>query len=263
MTKTFSALLAAAQPHDGVWLADVPDDWSQGRSVFGGLQAALLLQAMRAQVPPELPLRTLQVTFMAPVPPGRVSTRARVLRQGKSTVHVLAEIFDGEAVLALATAVFGAARDSVVRLRPEQAPVDDSRALKFPYIPGVTPDFTRHFSVHWLQGKPPYMGNTETLQIVDIDMLDEGPASESQLLAIADFMPPVALSWLRKPAPGSSMTWMIEVLDHGFTSLPLNGWRVDASLTAAGEGYTSQSCMIWGPGGVPVALSRQSMVIFG
>jgi hypothetical protein len=45
--------------------------------------------------------------------------------------------------------------------------------------------------------------------------------------------------------------------------LPLNGWRIDAQLQAAEDGYTSQQVMLWGPGGEPVALSRQSMVVFG
>jgi hypothetical protein len=59
------------------------------------------------------------------------------------------------------------------------------------------------------------------------------------------------------------MTWMLEFITDHFAELPLDGWRVDAELVFAGEGYTSQSAMVWGPGGVPVALSRQSMVVFG
>ena len=41
------------------------------------------------------------------------------------------------------------------------------------------------------------------------------------------------------------------------------GWRVDAQMMAAESGYTNQSLVLWGPGGVPVALGRQSMVVFG
>jgi hypothetical protein len=59
------------------------------------------------------------------------------------------------------------------------------------------------------------------------------------------------------------MTWMLELLTNRFDGLALSGWRVDATLVAAQHGYTSQSCMIWGPRGEPMALSRQSMVVFG
>ena len=37
---TFSALLASAAVVDGATTLDVPPEWMQGRSVFGGLQAA-------------------------------------------------------------------------------------------------------------------------------------------------------------------------------------------------------------------------------
>jgi hypothetical protein len=45
--------------------------------------------------------------------------------------------------------------------------------------------------------------------------------------------------------------------------LALEGWRLDVDLLAADGGYTSQSVMVWGPGGEPVAVSRQCMVVFG
>jgi hypothetical protein len=83
------------------------------------------------------------------------------------------------------------------------------------------------------------------------------------VIAIADLIPPIALSHLRKPSPGSSLTWMLEFIADDFAHLALENWRVDAELVFAGDGYTSQSAMIWGPGGIPVALSRQSMVVFG
>jgi hypothetical protein len=74
---------------------------------------------------------------------------------------------------------------------------------------------------------------------------------------------PVALAHLSVPAPGSSLTWMLELLRDRIDDLPLSGWRVDAELVAAGDGYSSESVMVWGPGGVPVAVSRQSIVVFG
>ena len=55
---------------------------------------------------------------------------------------------------------------------------------------------------------------------------------------------------------------MLELLTHR-RDLPCEGWRVDAQLDAAVDGYTSQGLTLWGPGGVPVALGRQSMVVFG
>jgi len=52
-------------------------------------------------------------------------------------------------------------------------------------------------------------------------------------------------------------------LPESFDSLPLDGWRIDAQMVAAHNGYLSQSLALWGPGGEPVALGRQTMVVFG
>ena len=56
---------------------------------------------------------------------------------------------------------------------------------------------------------------------------------------------------------------MLELLPQDVGAMPLEGWRVDAEMTAAGGGYTHQSLTLWGPGGIAVALGRQTMVVFG
>jgi len=80
---------------------------------------------------------------------------------------------------------------------------------------------------------------------------------------MADFIPPVALSFLTTPVAAASLTWMLELLPETFDALPLDGWRIDAEMVAAHNGYLSQSLTLWGPGGEPVALGRQTMVVFG
>jgi hypothetical protein len=261
-TTPWSDLFARARGQDGTWTLAIPDDWMQGRTIFGGLQAALALRAMRELVP-QVPLRTLQGTFLAPSPAGVLTARARVLRTGKSATHVEARLVDGETTLAVLIGVFGAARPSAVTLLPQQVAVTAAKPIEFPYVPGLIPAFTQHFKVRWLRGMPPYTGDTVTDPVMEIGMLDRGPATEGHVLAIADFPPPVALSHLKAPAPGSTLTWMIELLADSFDALPLAGWRIDAQLAAARAGYTSQSIMVWGPAGEPVAMSRQSMVVFG
>ena len=64
---TLSEILDSMQLGDGSIEVVIGKDWLQGRSVFGGLQAAIALCAMRTVVPASVPLRTLQMTFIAPV----------------------------------------------------------------------------------------------------------------------------------------------------------------------------------------------------
>ena len=246
---------------DGALELDVPPDWMQGRSVFGGLQAAFALRAMRELVP-DVPLRTFQATFIRPVA-GKLRVQAEVLRRGQNATHVEARIIDGNATAAVVLAVFGLARPSAVAVVPTSASATSSPLFELRYVPGVFPAFIQHFAARWLRGQPPFTGASATEQIVDVDLLDPGPATEAHVLAIADFIPPIALSHLRAPASGSTLTWMFELLADRVEHMGLASWRVDAKLIAARDGYTSQSVMISGPDGTPVALSRQCMLVFG
>jgi acyl-coenzyme A thioesterase PaaI-like protein len=258
----WTALFARLRAEPGRASLDVTPDWLQGRTVFGGLQAAVALRAMRTLVP-DVPLRTLQGTFLAPAPQGTLAATARVLRTGKSATHVEARIVDGEATLALLVGVFGAPRASTVSVIPRQPAVESPKPIDFGYIPGVMPAFTQHFEVRFLRGGVPYSGATQTEAVLDVSLRDSGPVTEGHVLAMADFIPPIALSHLKSPAPGSTLTWMIELLATRFDALSLRHWRVDAQMPFARDGYSSQSLMVWGPGGEPIASSHQSMVVFG
>lgn len=257
----YSELLATMQHTENGVALDVPSDWMQGRSVFGGLQVSIAVAAMRTLV--ATPLRTLQVTFIAPVPAGKVPAQATLLRSGKNASHIEARVMVGDQVACLAIGVFGNARETAIKKLPLQPSIQTQQPIVFPYVEGMTPEFLRHFKGSVLQGDLPYAGKPLSDVVVSLEMLDNSNTTEAHLLAIADFMPPVALSWLKTFATGSSLTWMLEFLIDDFTALPLSGWRADATLIAARDGYTSQSVMLWGPGGVPVAISRQSMVVFG
>lgn len=261
----FQELMDGIRPADGGWAAEIPEDWLQGRSVFGGLQAALAVRAMKSLAPQGLPLRTLQVTFLAPVSQGTVQITAQILRQGKNTTHVEARLVEGGQPLCVLIGIFGAARESGVNIVPVQPPVESARPFDFRFIPGLTPNFTRHYTMRWLRGQPPFTGSREADAVIEVGYAapQPGPTTAEHIVALADVIPPAALSMLKKPAPGSSMTWTLEFLRDDLAALPLTGWRFDCSLPAAGGGYTSQSVMIWGPRGEPVALSRQNMVVFG
>jgi acyl-coenzyme A thioesterase PaaI-like protein len=265
VTTTFSELLARASADGAEVALDVPADWMQGRSVFGGLQAAVALVAMRTRVPAQVPLRTLQLTFVAPIA-GHVTARASVVRSGASATHVEARIHTADGALAtIAIGVFGAARSSAVAVAPVQPVVAmPASPIELHYIPGVIPAFIQHFAARWARGTLPFMGSTERSYVVEVGMRDSAQrATEAHVLALADFVPPIALGFLRAPANGSTLSWMVELLADRFDHLALASWRVDADLIAARDGYTNQSVTLWGPDATAIALSRQTMLVFG
>ena len=259
----FSNILGSMRREGDLWAASVSDTWLQGRSVFGGLQGALALRAMRPVVPEGLALRVLQMTFVAPVPAGDVTIASRLLRKGKSTAHAEARILQGSDTAAVALAVFGTSRPSRVQVEPARPGAALATPFDLPFVPRVSPSFIQNFGVRWISGALPFTASKTPDAAMEISMPGEDVATAEHVLAIADVPPPIALSYLDSPAPGSSLTWTLEMLTDSPEALSPHGFRLDMSRVAAGSGYTSQSVMVRGPAGEPVALSRQSMVVFG
>ncbi len=262
LTEIVAALRSEGDRH----VVDAPlQDWTQGRTLFGGLQAALLVRAMRSRVEPDLPLRTLQVTFVGPVFPARLVIRSRVLRTGKSAVHIEAQIVDADQVMCTALAVFGRARHSMLRIAPPRpvVPLDAEHSKQIPRVSGISPTFTNYVEQRWASGAFPFCGGAEPRTQIYVRYIDEPVVDESLVIAIADTIPSPAISVLKSVAPASSLSWTLEFLCDRWLPSGRDWWLMDAEATAAGDGYAFQTATLWSPSGEPVALSRQSAVIFG
>jgi len=258
----FSEIIAAIRPENDRLHLDIPDDWRQGRTVFGAVQAALGLKAMRELLPDSIPLRTLQTTFIAPIIGKTVQAQAITLRTGKFTSHIEARLESAHKLIAVMLGIFGESRSSEISFSPRPFKIKAQKRLTPPFVPGVTPNFYQHFAGTWTNGGLPFSGSPAAQTIIELSMLEPGPATESHILAMADFVPPLALSMLNRPAAGSSISWMLEFLQPQPTNLSLQKWRIEVELNAASGAYTSQSASIWGPDRTSMALRRQSMVIF-
>lgn len=261
--QSVSALIAGCRhDDDGGMTAQVSEDWLQGRSAYGGIQAALAVEAMRP-FSDDLPIRTLQATMCAPVPAGSLRIEAGLLRAGGNTRQVEARIIDGEAVLAVFVGIFGRARESVVTRDFVEPDMGGASGTKMPFLDGM-PAFLKQFSAYILKGHFPGSGTPDTEHVYRISLHDDATHTGlPQLLAMTDFPPPVGLSWLSRFTPGSTMTWMLNFTGHRFDNQPLADWLIDVQLDAAQDGYTQQTVTLFAPDGYAVARGTQCMVIFG
>lgn len=262
---TFSQLIETLQVDaDGVSLMLTPD-WLQGRTAYGGWQAALAVLAMRQLLGPEIPLRSLQSNFVAPIGVGKVTAKAALLRRGKSATQLEARILvDGQTAF-IAVGIFGAPRGSQLSLAPMAPPSD--RPLEDvpprPYVDGVMPVFLQHFDTRWAKGAYPFSGAASSAAQIYARLRDETLATEAHLVMIGDVIPPSAIALFKTPIMLSSMNWTLELVT------PLDaearaGWlRFDSELTAAGNGYGWENTSIWSSKGELVALSRQCVALFG
>jgi acyl-CoA thioesterase len=52
-------------------IIEVPTQWGQGRAVFGGMAAALAMAHLLPVIPETMPLRSVSVSFVAPLNAGK------------------------------------------------------------------------------------------------------------------------------------------------------------------------------------------------
>jgi len=261
----FSETLASMRPLNSGWSALIGGDWSQGRATFGGMVAALGNEAMRRLVPKDRELRGLDVTFVGPALAGEVSIDAEILRVGKAVTIARARLWSEGKIAATLTGIYGAARATTLAITPT---VDAGvrPALDWPDRSGVDmggPSFVRHFGYRWAEGARPFAGSSLRTAKIYVRHQDPAPLTESHVVALIDCIPSVVLQLMSTPAPSSSLTWTVQFLRHDYSFPPEAWWRIDALVDSAGSGYSCESCVLLDPAGVPAAVARQMVAVFG
>jgi acyl-CoA thioesterase len=237
----------------------------QGRTTFGGLIAALAVQAMRDVEGSDWPLRALQASFIGPVG-GPTSAEVTLLRQGRNVRQVQATLRSSGQVAAVILAAFGQGRPTAVpERRPEQPPVDAQAAdlVDFPFIPGFSPSFLQHFASRWAGGEPPFVGRASWHSFIYTRPRDPIVDFELTAILLADMPPTPVLSVFDRFVPASSVSWELELIPQK-DPVDFAGYhRVDTDVIAAADGYVSQRSTLWTPGGALAALGYQVVGVYG
>lgn len=245
----------------------ISDNWLQGRAVYGGLSAALCLQAVLDAYDDLPPLRSAQLSFIGPG--GRdLKLEPRVLRWGKSTAFIDVEMTThaGERT-ARALFCFGAARDSnlshlALPAPPVAEPDECGRFFEDAQGHNRGPNFAGNFNSRRADGALPMSASdapdfTVWMQHreADVDPVVVG------LVALADALPPAAMACFDGPAPVSTVTWQFDVL----TPMPTtreSWWLCRSSAESIADGYSSQSMTIWNADRQPILTGRQLVAVF-
>ncbi|MCB2078783.1 MAG: thioesterase family protein [Novosphingobium sp.] len=257
----FADLLANATGLKDGFRLSVPETWYQGRTAYGGFSTALALSAaMRAdgELPP---LRSAQVSMIAPVN-GDVEARARVVRRGRNATWVFAEIAGESGVGFTASFVFMGPVESSVHLNDRPAPnglIPPEEASALSRVRGAV--FLRnHFDVRFAlprsAEKRPEM--CWWLRLRDATGLDPMVG----LILCADGLPPGVMPLLSPTVPVSTMHWQVNLLT--VTPATRDGWWLLRSTgDYAEQGCSSQRMAIWNSDGQPMLAGLQSVALFG
>jgi acyl-CoA thioesterase len=240
----------------------VPETWMQGRTTYGGLTAALCLQAAMPTSGGRQ-IRSAQVAFVGPVS-GDVECTATLLREGKNTVFTSVRMMGETGVAAEAIFAFGTHRESTLNFAHLPAPevTTPDETISFFGDSPKRPAFTRNFNMRLAKGKPPLSGSPDADMSLWMRHKDGSVAPDAiSVLALADAPPPAAMSMLTGPARISSMTWMAEFLTDDIQSR--DGWFLARHVAdTSKDGYNSQAMTLWNTDGQPIMIGRQTIAVF-
>lgn len=249
-----------------------PAHWLQGRTLYGGLTAALALQAaLRNHAGALPPLKSAQIAFVGPSS-GALRFSSKLLRQGKSASWVLADCQAGPELSLHAQFLFAAPRDVAlgaaesgagplqhVRLERPQVQAPDA------YAPlghsEVAPASFGNFEVRPVDRRLPYSGAAEPVITAWVRHLDAaGVDAAVALLALADALPPAVVASLRQPGRFSSMTWSVDLCQP---ARPGTWYLMRSSSQQAANGYSFQHMAMWDEEGELVLVGSQTVGVYG
>ena len=238
---------------------EIPPEWMQGRTSYGGLSTALAVETARRLHPALPPLRSAAVSFIGPLA-GEVTITARELRKGRNATWIAAEVTSEAGIGLTASFVFMGPVDSALHLNDAPPPagwIAPEDALPLP--PRTGPGFIGNFEVRFglPRAEKPLPELCWWVRLRDRAGLD--PMVE--MMAIADALPPGVMPLLRA-GPVSSMTWLVNLLTPQPTTRD-GWWLVRSAGNYAENGCSSQDMGLWNADGEPIAMGMQSIALFG
>jgi len=244
----------------------IPSTWGQGRTVFGGLSAAILNRAMANEIKDNCMMRVQNNQFIGPLltdEPFQIDITH--LRDGKNVTQLQARLIQNGNIAVQSMAAFGANRDSKAIFSPEpitlaSVPVKPNW---IPQIPKVTPKFHRYIDLRIDEGGYPFTGKKESeysgwMRFSKSDAV----LTDAHLIALIDVWPPTILQTLKWPAPASTLSWNVEFI-HPHPEIAGTQWLAYRCITRqAAEGYVHTEASIYTDSGQLIALSRQTVTVF-
>ncbi len=246
-------------------LESVPNTWAQGRTVYGGLSAALLLRAIKSQVDSSKLLRALNVAFSAPTLANKAfSIETELLREGKTIAQWQARLIQNDTCCVQINAVFGSGLDSSISIndfkRPEIPAFEDS--FQYPQHGGAT--FTQYFEMAQAQGDFPLSGGS-SLDLGGWMRLRETPKifTDCHLVALIDVWPPATMMHMKELAPGSTVSWTMQFPAPMAEQDPAKPLGYQAHIEYSEGGFGITSAKVWSDSGQLLALSQQTIIVYG
>jgi len=241
----------------GLTVGHVPPSWAQGRASFGGLVAAIAVRPMLARVAPERWLRSVSVTFVAPLASAPAECHTQVLREGKALTSIESRITQDGTVRCIAIATFAADRNVAVTIAPPPVPVREP-GMVVPFTAGLMPTFLQHYAMRWDSRG----GNDAHIVGACRYPAQERIADVCDVLALLDVWPPALVTVMKSFSAGSTASWTVDFVSREIQGLVSAWWSYEVHAVAASGGYGQTQAWLWDPEGRAIARSTQLVAVF-
>ncbi len=243
----------------------IPQNWSQGRTAFGGILTAMIVKAIGSEVDDKRLLRFITTSFVNPVTVGESFViEVNKLQEGRTVTQMEGRAIQGDKTIAIVLAGFGAPRESSIKINNAEAPVVPSpeNGTALSYIPNVSPRFLQNFDLSLVLGDLPFTGSKNS-QIGGWMRFKGGldEFTDAHLIALIDAWPVGVLPMLKAPAPMSTLSWNVQLI-HPYEVAPDEWLLYQAMVHHTRAGYANAKATVWNTEGSLVAFSSQVVTIY-
>lgn len=263
-----SADVASGDGADGHRAWTVPDGWQQGRGAWGGLVVGAMVRAVMAtETDTARPVRTVSAHLFGPTVAGDARIAVRPIRIGSAMSTWSVEVSDETgAATANAVIITGLPRATELTAHYESwgtalpPTLPDWRSIPVaPVRPPLGPAFAEHVEYRVVEGLP-FSGSAARTSGW-LRFPDQGEWTADQLLGIVDAWWPCAMAALPTAHPMATVSFAAHLLIDPATIPAGEPLRAEASLSAAYEGFTSETRRLWTADGRLAIENHQSIVV--
>jgi acyl-CoA thioesterase len=246
----------------------IPQGWLQGRTIYGGLVAGLMMQKALVTInDPNKSLLSTSVTFVGPVQLAEVKLSAEILRQGKSVTTIEVRLWQNDAVQSILIASFGMHRESAIVVENErvapQFPVPDT--VKLVEHHPLAPECFKQMDLAWVEGQYPCTASEKPdfsgWMRFNSNLHENRPMTVADLMVSCDMWPPGVLPLFKTMAPASSLTWHLTYV-HPLQSNLHDWFKYKVVTEYASQGYSTEYAHLWDENDRLIAISRQTVTVF-
>lgn len=239
--------------------------WAQGRGVYGGLVAAILVDAMTREADGRT-IRGLDVAFCAPATAGPATVDVEILRAGRNVAQIGARMRRGDLLIATGRATFALPRPSglaYVERDPAPMPPPDTVADGPEAL--YVPDFCAHFELRQALGPAPFSGGDRPHIGGWCRPRVPHPCDARLVVALLDAWAPAALAlastWTAAASIELGVSFHRALPDPSVAKDAFYAFEAESRVVA--DGYADERAILRDPSGAPLASARQVIALFG